>query len=286
MIDALVEAGHRAKQCCRLLGVSSPGYYKYKKRPLSPTQMRRQWLTGLIREIHTASRQTYGSRPVHAELTLGLGVKVSERLVAVLMSDAQIVGLPGPAKVKRLHGVATADDLVHRKFHRLAPNELWVTDITEHPTKEGKVYCCAVMDTFSRKIVGWSIDSAQDANLVINALDMAIKNRQPRPGGIVHADHGVQFTSWAFTNKIRASGLMPSFGRVGDCYDNSMMESFWSSMQIELLNRKKWRTRVDLANAIFEYIEIFYNRTRRHSQLAYATPIEHELRFNTTSISA
>ena len=286
MIDALVETGHRAKLCCRLLGVSSPGYYKYKKRPMSPTQMRRQWLTGLIREVHAASRQTYGSRRVHAELTLGMGVRVSERLVAVLMSQARIAGLPGPAKVKRLHGVATADDLVHRKFHRLSPNELWVTDITEHPTREGKVFCCAVMDTFSRKIVGWSIDNAQDSNLVVNALDMAIKNRQPVAGGIVHADHGVQFTSWAFTNKIRASGLMPSFGTIGDCYDNSMMESFWSSMQIELLNRKKWRTRVDLANAIFEYIEIFYNRQRRHSQLGYSTPIEHELRFNQTSIPA
>jgi putative transposase len=281
-----VKAGYRAKVCCRLLGVSSPGYYKYKNRVLSPTRMRRQWLTGLIREVHTASRQTYGSRRVHAELTLGMGVRVSERLVAVLMSQAHIAGLPGPAKVKRLHGVATADDLVHRKFHRLSPNELWVTDITEHPTREGKIYCCAVMDTFSRKIVGWSIDNAQDSNLVVNALDMAIKNRRPAAGGIVHADHGVQFTSWAFTNKIRASGLMPSFGTIGDCYDNSMMESFWSSMQIELLNRKKWRTRLDLANAIFDYIEIFYNRQRRHSQLGYSTPIEHELRFNQTSIPA
>ena len=153
MIDGLVETGHRAKLCCRLLGVSSPGYYKYKKRPMSPTQMRRQWLTGLIREVHAASRQTYGSRRVHAELTLGMGVRVSERLVAVLMSQARIAGLrkagKGPAKVRRLHAVATADDLVHRKFHRLSPNELWVTDITEHPTREGRVFCCAVMDTFS-----------------------------------------------------------------------------------------------------------------------------------------
>ncbi len=197
MIDILVETGHRAKRCCRLLGVSSPGYHKYKKQPLSPTLMRRQWLTGLIREIHTASRQTYGSRRVHAELTLGMGVKVSERLLAVLMSDAKIVGLPGPTKVKRLHGVATADDLVHRKFRHVPP----------------------------------SIDSAQDTNLVINALDMAIKTRMPPAGGIVHADHGTQFTSWAFTNKILESGLMPSFGTVGDCYENSIMESFWSSMQ-------------------------------------------------------
>jgi putative transposase len=286
VIGELTGAGFPAKVCCRLLGVSSPGYYKYRKRPLSPTRMRRQWLTGLIREVHTASRGTYGSRRIHAELTRGMDVTVSEHLVAELMSLAGIAGLPGPAKVKRLRGIATSDDLVHRKFHRLSPNELWVTDITEHPTREGKVYCCAVMDTFSRRIVGWSIDSSQDSVLVVNALDMAIKNRRPVPGGIVHADHGVQFTSWAFTNRVRSAGLMSSFGTIGDGYDNAMMESFWSSMQIELLNRKRWKTRTDLANAVFDYIEIFYNRQRRHSGLDYRTPIEHELHCQNPSQTA
>ncbi|MGP5731556.1 IS3 family transposase, partial [Arthrobacter rhombi] len=172
---------------------------------------------------------------------------------------------------------ATADDLVNRKFHRLALNELWVTDITEHPTREGKVYCAAVLDACSRKIIGWAIDSKQDSTLVVNALDMAIRARQPGPGGIVHADHGVQFTSWVFTQKIRSAGLLPSFGSVGDGLDNAMVESFWSSMQIELLNRKKWKTRIELANAIFEYIEVFYNRRRRHSSLEYATPNDYDL---------
>ena len=111
---------------------------------------------------------------------------------------------------------------------------------------------------------------------------MAIKNRQPAVGGIVHAEHGVQFPSWAFTNKMRSSGLMPSFGTIEDCHDNAMMESFWSSMQIKLLDRKKWRTRLDLANAIFDYIEIFYNRQRRHCRLEYLSPVEHELRFTQT----
>ena len=136
--------------------------------------------------------------------------------------------------MKRLHGIATADDLVHRKFHRLSPNELWITDITEHPTREGKIYCCAAMDTFSRKIVGWSIDNTQDSALVVNALDMAIKNRQPPAGGIVHADHGVQFTSWAFTNKIRSSGLMPSFGTIGDCYDCQSVSAGFRKNQVVL----------------------------------------------------
>jgi putative transposase len=257
VIDRLVDAGLPAKVCCRVLGVSSPGYYKYRTRPMSPTQMRRQWLTGLIREVHLASRGTYGSRRVRAELTIGMNVEVSTRLVAILMSSAGIYGLPGPARIKRIRGIVTADDLVNRRFARHRPNELWVTDITEHPTREGKVFCCCVMDTFSRKIVGWSIDSVQNSTLVVNALDMAIKNRRPEPGGIVHADHGVQFTSWSFGEKIRSAGLMPSFGTVGDGLDNAMIESFWSSMQIELLNRKKWRTRVELANAMFDYIEIY-----------------------------
>lgn len=281
MIDRLADTGIPVDRCCRVLGVSRQGYYRYKRRATSATQLRRQWLTGLIREVHVASRGTYGYRRIHAELTMAMDVRVSSRLVSVLMTQAGIYGLPGPARVKRLRGIVTSDDLVNRKFHRLHPNELWMTDITEHPTREGKLYCAAVMDAFSRRIVGWSIDSRQDSTLVVNALDMAIRNRRPEPGGIVHADHGVQFTSWAFSDKIRSAGLMPSFGSIGDGLDNAMMESFWSSMQIELLNRRRWKTRVELANAIFDYIEIFHNRQRRHSALGYRTPNEYE-RLNDT----
>ncbi len=277
MIDRLADTGIPVDRCCQVLGVSRQGYYRYRRRATSATQLRRQWLTGLIREIHVASRGTYGYRRIHAELTMAMKVQVSSRLVSVLMTQAGIYGLPGPARVKRLRGIVTADDLVNRKFHRLRPNELWMTDITEHPTREGKLYCAAVMDAFSRRIVGWSIDSRQDSSLVVNALDMAIRNRRREPGGIVHADHGVQFTSWAFSDKIRSAGLMPSFGSVGDGLDNAMMESFWSSMQIELLNRRRWKTRVELANAIFDYIEIFHNRQQRHSSLGYRTPNEFEL---------
>ena len=194
MIDRLADAGFPVDNCCRILGVSRQGYYRYKRRPTSATQLRRQWLTGLIREVHVASRGTYGYRRIHAELTMAMGIKCSSRLISVLMTQAGIYGLPGPARVKRLRGVVTADDLVNRKFHRLHPNELWVTDITEHPTREGKVFCAAVLDAFSRRIIGWSIDSRQDSTLVVNALDMAIRNRRPEPGGIVHADHGTQFT--------------------------------------------------------------------------------------------
>lgn len=192
MIDRLVDAGVPADRCCRVLGVARQNYYKQKRTPTTPTQLRRQWLTGLIREIHVASRGTYGYRRVHAELTMGMGITVCERTVWLLMNQAGVYGLPGPTRVKRLRGVVTADDLVNRKFHRLRPNELWVTDITQHRTREGWIYCAAVLDAYSRRIVGWSIDSKQDATLVVNALDMAIRNRRPEPGGIVHADHGTQ----------------------------------------------------------------------------------------------
>jgi transposase InsO family protein len=279
VIDTLVGAGFRVKKCCEVLGISSAGYYLAKTRPISPTMIRREWLTGLIREVHADSRGTYGSRRVHAELTKGRGVHVSLALVRILMHNAEIVGIPGPRKVKRIKGTPTSDDLVQRKFERSFLDELWVTDITEHPTREGKVYCCCVLDTCSRRIVGWSIDSAQDTTLVVNALDMAIKQRRVKKGSIVHADHGTQFTSWSFTERIRDAGLMPSFGSVGDAFDNAMMESFWSSMQNELLDRKKWKTRLELSNAIFDYVEIFYNRQRRHSSIDYVSPVEFELSF-------
>ncbi len=286
MIDHLASTGVAIDHSCRVLGVTRQNYYKHKRTPTTPTRLRREWLTGLIREVHVASRGTYGYRRIHAELTLGMGITVCERTVWLLMSLAGIYGLPGPARIKRLRGVATADDLVNRKFHRDRPNQLWVTDITQHRTREGWVYCAAVLDTYSRRIVGWSIDSKQDSTLVVNALDMAIRNRRPAPGGIVHADHGTQFTSWVFGEKTKSAGLLPSFGTVGDGLDNAMMESFWSSMQIELLNRKKWKTRVELANAIFDYIEIFHNRQRRHSALGYRTPIEFELSSETDTKTA
>jgi putative transposase len=138
-----------------------------------------------------------------------------------------------------------------------------------------------VLDAYSRRVVGWSIDSAPTALLTTNALTMAIENRRSGTGLIVHADHGTQFTSWAFTDRARRSGLLPSMGTVGDCFDNAVIESFWGRMQTELLNRQSWRTRVELANAIFEYLEIFHNRQRRHSSIGMLTPIEFETQHHT-----
>ena len=172
---------------------------------------------------------------------------------------------------------------MNRRFTRPRPDQLWVTDITEHPTREGKVYCAVVLDAFSRRVVGWSIDSPQTAGLVTSALDMAITNRRPGPDLVIHSDHGVQFTSWAFTQRARTSGLLPSMGSIGDCYDNAMIEAFWGRMQTGLLNRQRWRTRLELANAIFGYPGIFHNRQRRHSSLGMLSPVQYELQTQSVS---
>lgn len=263
----------------RVCGVSVPGFYEWRTRAPSQRAIRHAWLTDQIIDVHAASRGTYGSRRVHAELTMGRGVQVGYHAITMLMARAGIQGLPGSRRRRKATGGPTALDLVDRNFARPEPDQLWVTDITEHPTREGKIYCCVVLDACSRRVVGWSIDSAQTSTLVTNALGMAISNRQPVAGSglIIHSDQGVQFTSWAFTRRAQESGLLPSMGSVGDCFDNAMIESFWGRMQTELLNRQRWRTRVELANAIFEYLEVFHNRQRRHSALGMLTPIEYEM---------
>ena len=179
------------------------------------------WLTEQIQAVHQASFGTYGSRRVHAELRLGLGVVVGHGAVEMLMRRAGLAGLPGRKRRRAIHDTAFAGDLVDRNFVRKRPDQLWVTDITEHPTREGKLYCAVVLDVHSRRVVGWSIDASQTAALATNALSMAIANRNPTPGDptVIHSDHGVQFTSWAFTRRARESGLVPSMGSIGDSQD-------------------------------------------------------------------
>jgi putative transposase len=268
---------------CRILGVSKSGYYEWLGRPESPRELRNTELAKMITEIHAESRGTYGWPRVHAELTLGLGEKVNHKRIARLMREA---GLQGVYRRKHRTGApqpATEDDLVNRQFTTTEPNRLWLADITEHPTAEGKIYCAAVMDAYSRRVIGWSIDNHQKTTLVTDALGMAILRRKPgtppeNQPTILHSDHGTQFTSWAFGKRLRDAGLLGSMGTVGDCYDNSMMESFWGTMQLELLDRHTWKTRNELANAIFEWIECWYNPYRRHSSLGMLSPIQFETR--------
>lgn len=205
---------------CRVLGVSESGFHAWRRRPPSQRAVRHAWLTDLIVEIHTESRGVYGARRVHAELTLGRGVQVGHGAVELLMRRAGVQGITGRPRFRKVDNVATASDRVERSFGRSRANELWVTDITEHRTREGKVYCAVVLDAWSRRVVGWSIDSSPNAALVTNALGMAIEQRQPTAGTtVIHSDQGTQFTSWAFTRRAVDSGLLPSMGSKGDCYD-------------------------------------------------------------------
>jgi transposase InsO family protein len=275
VIAQMAEEGHAIQLMCRILSVSESGFYAWRSRAPSERQIRHAWLTDLITEVHLDSRGTYGGLRVHAELTMGRGIVVGHNAVAMLMRRACLSGLPGRSRRRFAPQVATAADLVERDFVRQSPDELWVTDITEHPTREGKLYCCCVLDVFSRRVVGWSIDASPTATLVTSALGMAIETRRPS-GTLIHSDHGTQFTSWAFTRRALDSGLVPSMGSIGDCFDNAVVESFWARMQVELLDRQRWNTRLELANAIFEYLEIFHNRKRRHSSLGMLAPIEYE----------
>jgi len=272
------------ERACLVLGVSVSGYYSWLDRPLSARAVRHVWLTELITRIHADSRAAYGARRVHAELTMGHGIQVGHQAVEMLMRRAGLQGLSGRPRYRKVPNMPTASDLVDRDFQRSEPDRLWVTDITEHPTREGKVYCAVVLDTFSRRVVGWSIDARPTAALVTNALGMAIDNRQPVQGEtIIHSDHGTQYTSWAFTQRAVDSGLVPSMGSIGDCFDNAVIESFWSRMQVELLDTRRWKTRIELANAIFEHLEIWHNRQRRHSSLGMMTPVEFETRRQETT---
>jgi transposase InsO family protein len=196
--------------------------------------------------------------------------------VALLMRRAGISGLPLRRKAKRVPAQKTVTDLVKRQFTADGPNRLWVAGITGHLTREGKVYCCVVTGVFSRRVAGRATGTARRADLAANALGTAIGSRRPSPGAIIHGDHGIQFTSWASTSRAKNAGLLPSPGTAGDPYDSAVAESFGGRMQAGLLNRQRRRTRVELASAIFEYIEGFRNRRRRHSAPGWASPLEFE----------
>ena len=196
MIDSLTGQGFNVRHACRTLGVSESGYYAWKDRPDAPRTLRRIWLAGEIADVHQASGATYGSNRVTAELKYGRGIQVGHNAVELIMRELGIKGTPSRRLPRgaRLAQV-TSLDLVRRVFTCDRPNQLWLTDITEHPTNEGKLYCCVVLDTFSRRVVGWAIESTQTTILVLNALGMATQHREGRDGLIVHSDRGTQFTS-------------------------------------------------------------------------------------------
>lgn len=241
----------------------------------------------MIARVHYQSRGTYGAPRVHAELRLGLGVRIGRKRVARLMRAGGMTGVFHRRKRGRTRPLpAPHEDLVRRRFTADGPDRLWFTDITEHPTRGGKVYCAAVIDCFSRRVVGWSIADHIRTELVVDALQMATWQRRPKPGTILHSDRGSQYTSWAFGHRLRQAGLLGSMGRVASSVDNGLMESFWSTMQRELLDRRTWDSPAELGSAIFEWIEGFYNPRRRHTALGYLSPIEFEALHTSPEIAA
>lgn len=286
LVSELAADGIDVAVACRVLGVSRSGFYEWRRRGPSTRDVADAYLADQIREIYRASRETYGAPRVWLELRLGRQVRVGGKRIARLMRLLGITGVSAGRKGRHRPAPAVHDDLVQRRFIADAPDRLWCTDITEHPTKKGKIYCAAVLDVFSRRIVGWSIADHMRSELVVDALQMARWNRQPQPGTILHSDRGSVYTSWIFGHRLREAGLLGSMGRVASSVDNTMMESFWSTMQRELLDRQRWATRTDLASAIFEWIEAWYNPHRRHTSIGGHSPADYENLHNHAATAA
>jgi putative transposase len=264
---------------CRWLGVSRSGYYEWATRAPSQRALTDAWLTERIRAIHKAHRGVYGAPRIHADLRLAHGVRVSRRRVERLMRAAGISGLVRRKRGRTtisVPGVRVADDLVERRFRPDVPNVLWIADVTYLRTWEGWLYLAAVQDAYSRRIVGWSMADHMRSELVVDALQMAVSRRRPAPGLIHHSDQGSQYVSLAFGQAARDAGIARSMGSTGDCYDNAVAESFFATLKKELVHRRSWPTRRELTSDVFEYLEAFYNRVRRHSTLGYLSPVDYE----------
>ena len=263
---------------CRVLEVSRSGYYAWRKREPSARSQADEALKVQIVAIHQRSRETYGVPRVHAELE-GLGERVSRKRVARLMRELTLEGVSrrrGTRTTKRDQRVRPAPDLVERDFSADAPDRLWVADVTYVPTWAGFLFLAVVVDAFSRRVVGWSMANHMRTALVLDALNMALVQRRPTEAVIHHSDQGTQYTSIAFGTRCRAMNVRPSMGSVGDCYDNAMCESFFATLECELIERTTFRTQADARLAIFEFIEGWYNRHRRHSSLGYLSPQAYE----------
>ena len=271
------QAAYPVATMCRLLGVSASGYYAWFDRaPCARAQADAQ-LLARIKDIHKRSRHTYGMPRVHAELT-EQGVHVGGKRVARLMRTA---GLQGVSRRKwvcttvRDRDTRPAPDLVQRHFGAQAPDALWVADITYIATWAGFLYLAVVLDAFSRRVVGWAMENHLRSELVLQALEMAYGQR--RPGDVVHhSDQGTQYTSIAFGMRCQQMGVRPSMGSVGDCFDNAMAESFFATLECELLDRRRFKSQAEAEIAVFDFIEGWYNVSRRHSSLGYLSPVQYE----------
>ncbi|MBC5824304.1 MAG: IS3 family transposase [Candidatus Eremiobacteraeota bacterium] len=265
---------------CRVLQVSSSGYYAWCRRAPSARARADAVFTERIGAIHRQSRETYGAPRVHAELA-ETGMRLGRKRVARLMRKCGLRGVSRRRFVRttrRDRKAQRAPDLVQRNFTAVAPNRLWVADVSYVPTWSGFLFLAVVLDAFSRRVVGWAMATHLRTQLVLDALNMALRCRRPSEV-IHHSDQGAQYTSIAFGARCREAGVRPSMGSVGDAYDNAMCESFFATLECELLNRRRFATRHEAALAVFEFIEGFYNPQRRHSALNYLPPAKFEARF-------
>ena len=271
------QAQHRIATMSRVLGVSASGYYAWRGRPASKRVQEDGILLRQIRTAHAASRETYGVPRVWRELRAAR-VAVGRDRVARLMRAAELRGVTRRRFVTttvRGERARPAPDLVERRFEAQAPNQLWVADITYIPTWAGFLYLAVVIDVFSRRVVGWAMETHLRAELVLAALEMAVGRRKPE-GVIHHSDQGCQYTSIAFGDRCERLGVRPSMGSVGDAYDNAMAESFFATLECELLDRTRFRNQIQARMAVFEWIEAWYNPRRRHSSIGYLSPVEFE----------
>lgn len=271
------QAEYPVRTMCRVLGLSTSGYYAWLERPPSARARANEALVSRMREIHGFSRESYGAPRMHAELR-DEGRLVNHKRVARLMRLDGLVGVTRRKKwrtTKRDPGARAAPDLVNRDFTAQRADELWVADITYVPTASGFLYLAVVVDAWSRRVVGWCMRRSLKADLVVRALDMAVTQRRPERV-IHHSDQGSQYTSIAFGLRCKHANVRPSMGSVGDAYDNAMCESFFATLECELIERERFRNQAEARLAVFDFIEGWYNPHRRHSALGQRSPINFE----------
>jgi transposase InsO family protein len=273
-------SGFRVKKMCRILGVSRSRYYAWRRRSKGPRQLENERLLERIKEAYKLGRRTYGSLRITKELREN-GMHCGKNRIARLMKLHGIY-----AKTKRRfkvtthshHNLLVAENLLNRVFETDKPNKVWLSDITYIWTQEGWLYLSAIMDLYNRQVIGWSMDERLTQELVLQALNQALGRRKPDPGVVFHSDRGSQYAGHAFRKVLDQHHFSQSMSAAGNCYDNAVMESFFHTLKTESVYFERYRTRAEARQSIFEYIEVFYNRIRRHSSLGYLSPLEFENR--------
>ena len=270
---------HAVERMCRILGVTRSGYYGWLRRGQSKRGLRDAVLMEKIRESHRRSRGRYGSPNIHKDLC-DWGYRCSRKRVARLMRQA---GLRSKSKRRfrvttdSRHTMPVATNLLQRKFRVSVPNKTWVSDITYIWTQQGWLYLCVILDLWDRKVVGWHLSKGLGTDLVVHALDKAVLRRRPAEGLVFHSDRGIQYCSETLRTELRRHGMLQSMSRKGDCWDNAVAESFFGTLKRELIYHESYQTRDEARLSVFQYIEAWYNRRRRHSALGHVSPFDFEL---------